>query len=448
MTVAQLAPPQDVTAAVDDATAALRSIAETPMWTLTDDELAEVVAETATLGSCVDELLSRQVAAADERDVAIHATEPSTTAWLARRAGCSRPHAAKIVRGARDIGSESSALRQAWAFGQITTEKVLIIAASVNRLPDHCGPEEISDAEAMMLEFATRFDCADLRRLGNRLFEVIDPDGADEELGKKLKAEEQRASNATSLWMRPAGDGVTKGSFKIPDAQADMLRTVLEALASPKRNGFVLNACNDGDMLHNETGHANHRTRMGWALLELIEHLPKDAYPNSGGVEATVVVNIDFDALASGIGTATLSTGTEISASQARRIAANARLIPAVLDGDSRILDLGTSRRLYDRYQRIAIGKRDKGCTWPGCDRPPAWCEVHHMTEWQAGGPTDIGNGALVCSFHHRILSKGEWQARLGDDNIVEIIPPPRIDPQRTPRRHQRHEVRLSPRTL
>jgi hypothetical protein len=30
---------------------------------------------------------------------------------------------------------------------------------------------------------------------------------------------------------------------------------------------------------------------------------------------------------------------------------------------------------------------RDGGCTFPGCDRPPAWCEAHHLRHWLHGGP-------------------------------------------------------------
>jgi hypothetical protein len=72
--------------------------------------------------------------------------------------------------------------------------------------------------------------------LGRRLFEVIDPERADEHEGRLLEAEEARARALTWLRMRPVGDGTTRGSFRLPDAQADMLRTVLEGYASPRRH--------------------------------------------------------------------------------------------------------------------------------------------------------------------------------------------------------------------
>lgn len=64
--------------------------------------------------------------------------------------------------------------------------------------------------------------------------------------------------------------------------------------------------------------------------------------------------------------------GTPMSAAQARRLACSTEPIPMVLGGDSCILDLGRSERLHNRYQRIAMGKREGGCIWPGCDRPPS----------------------------------------------------------------------------
>ncbi|MCU1677060.1 MAG: hypothetical protein JWM93_1818, partial [Frankiales bacterium] len=72
------------------------------------------------------------------------------------------------------------------------------------------------------------------------------------------------------------------------------------------------------------------------------------------------------------------------------------------------------------------------------CDRPPAWCEAHHINFWSENGPTDIDNAALLCHFHHFLVHEGEWDVIMAPDGIPEIIPPPRIDPARRPRRHAR----------
>ena len=119
-------------------------------------------------------------------------------------------------------------------------------------------------------------------------------------------------------------------------------------------------------------------------------------------------------------------------------MACNAQLIPDVLDGNSCVLDLGMSRRLFSRHQHVAMAVRDRGCVFPGCERPPAFCEAHHVKPWSQGGPTDLDDGCLICPYHHHLIHQGEWQVILAADGVPEIIPPARIDPDRKPRRHER----------
>ena len=313
-------------------------------------------------------------------------------------------------------------------------------------MPEWVGVGGRLKAQTTLLGFAPQFSCEDLKRLANHIIEVIDPVGAEEHLGKQLEAEEKKAWLKTSLTMYSAGEGMTRGRFLLPNVQAGILKTVLEGLASPRRNSPTIY---DRDGEHSATpnseaanGVLTHDQKLGRALCELIEHLPAEAMPQHGGLAATVTINIGLEALKDGLGSALLSTGDDMSASQARRFACNANLIPLVLDGDTKILDLGMSQRLYNRYQRIALATRDKGCTWRGCDRPPAWCEAHHLTWYSHEGPTNMANGALFCFYHHHLLHNGEWDAHMGTDangqHCVEVIPPKRIDPQQKPIRHTR----------
>ena len=67
-------------------------------------------------------------------------------------------------------------------------------------------------------------------------------------------------------------------------------------------------------------------------------------------------------------------------------IAAEANLVPVVLDGRGAVLHLGRTRRTASPAQRLALAARDGGCSFPGCDRPPEWCETHHAIPWADGG--------------------------------------------------------------
>ena len=62
---------------------------------------------------------------------------------------------------------------------------------------------------------------------------------------------------------------------------------------------------------------------------------------------------MDLDTLMGELKAAHLDTGEPISASQARRLACEARIIPAVLDGNSQVLDLGRTRRFHNPAQRL-----------------------------------------------------------------------------------------------
>ncbi len=115
------------------------------------------------------------------------------------------------------------------------------------------------------------------------------------------------------------------------------------------------------------------------------------------------MVTLTHDALVGGLGSARLDTGQTISAAQARRLACDAGLIPAVLGRDGTVLDLGRRTRLFTAKQRLALGLTHRGCTATGCDYPPGLCHAHHDQPWSRGGPTDLANGRLLCPKHHRL---------------------------------------------
>ena len=61
---------------------------------------------------------------------------------------------------------------------------------------------------------------------------------------------------------------------------------------------------------------------------------------------------------------------------------------------------------------------RDGGCRFPGCHRPPAYTDAHHIQSWATGGATDLGNGLLICRYHHRCLHEGDWRIQLTNPTL------------------------------
>jgi hypothetical protein len=82
----------------------------------------------------------------------------------------------------------------------------------------------------------------------------------------------------------------------------------------------------------------------------------------------------------------------------------------AALLFDGRIpLAVGRAQRTATSAQRRALAVRDRGCVIPGCQIPAEACQAHHLTDWAAGGATDVPNLVLLCWAHHRQVDLQMW---------------------------------------
>ena len=74
------------------------------------------------------------------------------------------------------------------------------------------------------------------------------------------------------------------------------------------------------------------------------------------------------------------------------------------------IVNVGRDLRLFTRRQRTAMAARDGGCRFPGCRKPPSWCEAHHVRWWKRdGGLSNLDEGILLCRFHHMLIHNNGW---------------------------------------
>ncbi len=179
-----------------------------------------------------------------------------------------------------------------------------MIASAVKRLPTDLEAGVRERAEKVMLAEARRLDADQLRVAGRRLLEVVDPDAADEVEAKRLRREEDAAAAKTWLTTWDDRDGTTHLNVKLRTRHADMLRTVLHAIANPR----LADAINRTTSLDADSGAGGEgggdvdrvATRsekpgqriMGEAFCRLIETLDPNRLPHSGGLSATVVVTI------------------------------------------------------------------------------------------------------------------------------------------------------------
>ena len=101
-----------------------------------------------------------------------------------------------------------------------------------------------------------------------------------------------------------------------------------------------------------------------------------------------------------------------------------------LLAAPSEPIDVGRRRRTFTTAQRRAISARDRHCSFPGCDRPPSWCDVHHLDPWDHGGRTDTSNSTLLCAHHHTVVHVHAWYPERRDDGTWTFHPPERASPR------------------
>ena len=344
----------------------------------------------------------------DGRPPATPAT--TTPAWLADAVRAPLSHAKRAVKLAKRLEDAFHVTGRALAAGMIDAEQAHVIVTAVDALPDIVLEHERRKAEAHLVAEAAHHDALALRKLGIRLLEVIDPDGLDEYLARKLAEEEARAERKTRFHLRRDGSGAVRGDFVIPELHAAMLETALNAIASPKRP----DALPRDEVPTPEV--------LGQAFCEYIESYPADKLPTAGGAAATVVVTMDLETLRGGVKPALVDTGILISDGEARRLAARCGFIPAVCDSQGHVLDLGRKVRTFNTAQRIALRVKHKTCTVEGCTVPAAWCHAHHKVPWSEGGKTSVANGTLLCPRHHRNVHRPGYSATYGDDGTTRII--------------------------
>jgi hypothetical protein len=165
--------------------------------------------------------------------------------------------------------------------------------------------------------------------------------------------------------------------------------------------------------------------RRAMALMEIIRRHLDPAHTDTQ-IPPTVMVSVTLDELLKRSGHGDLiGTHEKITSDTIRRLACDANLIRIVTDGASEILDLGRSvRTAPPRYKR-ALAVRDKGCVFPGCDRPPSHCRAHHIQWWDRdGGETSLQNLALLCHHHHHLVHEGRWKLTRAPDGQLQFHRP------------------------
>ena len=373
-----------------------------------DDELADAVVGLTGLVHQAESLRPELLAEAERREVAQREAASGTDAWAAALTGEKRALLGGGLWLAERLASRYPATREAFADGRLGLEQAMVIVRAADQAPPEATAEQLQRAEELMVAKATGdanrggrpMGVARLRQAARRMFATIDRDLADRHEAAMLGRQEARAEAETWLTMGDDGNGTYTGKFCIPELHGRLLRDALQRLSAPRRLGRDASGAQvvDPSAPGTASGVSLHEAH-GTAFCELVEHLPRDGWSANG---ATLLVTIDLERLRDGLGSARLDTGTRISAGEARRLACAAQLVPIVLGRGSQPLDVGRADRLFTPAQRRALAAVHDSCGIETCERPFAWCEIHHRRPWAHGGRTDLTDAVPLCGHHHR----------------------------------------------
>ncbi|MEV4320576.1 DUF222 domain-containing protein [Actinocrispum sp. NPDC049592] len=300
----------------------------------------------------------------------------------------------------------------ALAAGGIGSEAVDVIRKTLKDLPD-LEPEKLALAESTMVAQAAEDDPNALARFGTRVRNIVDPDGPP-------PPDPEPKQPDRMLHIRARRDGGLDFRGHLPAEDAHLLHPVI-------KKGEQRPSDRTDDRCQAE--------RVADAFVETLRMAAQcPAKPTKNGLRTPVAITISYEDLLKELDDRILvGPDTYLTAREARRIACDSHVFPAVLGSKSEPLDIGVSSYTVPAHIRRALILRDGGCAFPSCGVPASACDGHHIVHWRNHGPTKVDNLVLLCPHHHRLVHRSDWTIQMVD-RAPQFIPPAYIDPSRTPR--------------
>lgn len=226
---------------------------------------------------------------------------------------------------------------------------------------------------------------------------------------------------------------LTRYTLDVPTEQAAVIEDFFSAHLSPQTSSTSFLAEEDFARQKEEQaldGRSRDQKRAD-ILLGIVGSAARDeSAPRIGGARPTPIITVRLRDLTEGRGAGFIDGQDDpVPLSVVRQAICTGGYQLALLGERGEILQLGTRKRLFSAAQRRAIAARDGGCIV--CGTRASMTQIHHVTGWQpaeAGtprGPTNVGNGTMLCWAHHRDADTGRIRIRM-TDGIPEIHQPGR----------------------
>jgi hypothetical protein len=383
----------------------------------------------------------------------------AATAGISSRAAKVRLDLGTRLRGAALLGGRVGpepfpSISSSMSRGALSAETASVIAHECSTLSMRgVDASVVTAAEEQLVAAALdpSLMADDIARLAVRVREHLDPDGLEP------RAEAQHEARAFTL--ARCSDGMYRGRLALAPEAASIWLGAIQALISPRATPRFVDherpaapaetletrqaaqSAETEDERVSRMLTADVRTtaqKMADAATDLIARAAAAPdLPRLAGATTTVNVHVGLADLEAGRGVGWIDGLDEpLPQSAVERLRCHSPVTTTVFGDGGEILHHGKARRLFSPAQNRALAARDGGCVWPGCDRPPSWCETHHVDEWRSPahppGKTDVDNGVLLCRAHHAHLHKSSWRLvmRAG---APHIIPPRWIDSAQKP---------------
>lgn len=308
--------------------------------------------------------------------------------------------------------------------GQLSTAALEAIRSGLGDVTATVSAESLSQAVALLLADSDTLDVDRLHRRARQLRDELDTAGIAERESARRAARSLRLFRGT--------DGMTRASWLLDPESAAVLTDLYDRATSPRRGGPTFLGSDDAALI--ERMRADDRTPEQYASDVFLDLLRAGADADStqllsSGAPSVRVIVTARD-LRDGSGSGEIEGQTDVvSLPTVQRMLCVGTHTPILVSSAGQPLDVGRSQRLFTARQRVALAARDGGCRWAGCERPPSWCEAHHVKPWgSANGRTDVADGLLLCRHHHLLVHNNGWRIarKRGPDGLDEYwaIPP------------------------
>ncbi len=308
--------------------------------------------------------------------------------------------------------------------GRLSTAALESIRTGLGDESETVSAEALRAAVTLLLAEIDTLDVDRLHRRARQLRDELDTAGVAER--------EAARRDARSLRIHRGADGMTRATWLLDPESAAFVTELYDRATSPRRGGPTFLAPDDAALV--DRMRADDRNPEQYAsdvfldLLRVGAGTDSSQLLSSGAPSVRVVVTARD--LREGSGAGEIEGQTEVvSLPTVQRLLCAGSQTPILLSPTGQPLDVGRSQRLFTSRQRIALAARDGGCRWSGCERPPSWCEAHHIEPWLTeGGRTDVADGILLCRHHHLLVHNNGWriERRRGPDGLDEYraVPP------------------------